>query len=50
VGMDVSVFISRPGYRVKARRRAKSIIGKEHLMVPELSIPFVKETLGVEII
>ncbi|MBX5326558.1 MAG: 50S ribosomal protein L5 [Candidatus Bathyarchaeia archaeon] len=50
VGMDVAVSIVRPGYRVKARRRGKSVIGKKHLMTPEVAVPFVKETLGVEIV
>lgn len=50
VGMDVSVSIVRPGYRVKSRRRGKSVIGKKHLMTPEIAVPFVKETLGVEIV
>jgi len=50
VGMDVSISVVRQGYRVKRRRRQKSNIGKEHLMTPEESIAFVKETLGVEIV
>jgi len=50
VGMDIAVSVVRPGYRVKARRRGKSVIGKSHLMTPEIAIPFVKETLGVEIV
>jgi large subunit ribosomal protein L5 len=49
VGMDLSVSIVRPGGRVKKRRRCTSNVGKKHLLSPEDSIPFVKETLGVEI-
>lgn len=47
-GMDVSVTIGRPGYRVKERRRAKGRIGKKHLVNPEEAILFVNETLGAE--
>jgi large subunit ribosomal protein L5 len=50
IGMDVSVSIIRPGARVKRRRRRTSNVGKKHLMTPEKAIPFVKETLGVEIV
>lgn len=49
VGMDVSVFITRPGKRVKMRRRRTSVVGKKHMLAPEITVPFVKETLGVEI-
>jgi large subunit ribosomal protein L5 len=49
LGMDVSVSLIRPGYRVKERRRAKSAIGRHHLLTPEESIIFVKDTLGVEV-
>ncbi len=48
-GMDVSVSLIRAGYRVKERRRAKSKIGKSHLLTPEEAAVFVKDTLGVEI-
>lgn len=50
VGMDLSVSVVRPGGRVKKRRRCTSNVGKKHLLYPEESIPFVKETLGVEIV
>lgn len=50
VGMDVSVFITRPGRRVKLRRRRTSNVGKKHKLTPEITIPFVKDTLGVEIV
>jgi len=49
-GMDISVSLGRAGYRVKKRRRAKSTIGRSHLLTPEEAIVFVKETLGVEIV
>jgi large subunit ribosomal protein L5 len=49
-GMDVSVAIIRPGYRVKNRRRARTKIGSKHVLTPEESMAFIKETLGVEIV
>ncbi len=49
-GMDVSVALSRPGYRVKRRHRAKSKIGKAHLLTADEAILFIKEEFDVEII
>jgi len=48
-GMDVSVSLSRLGYRVNRRHRAKSKIGKNHLLKAEEAASFVKEEFGVEI-
>jgi large subunit ribosomal protein L5 len=48
-GMDVCVSLNRPGHRVKTRRKHKSHIGSKHLLTPEESVVFVKQTLGVEI-
>ena len=49
-GMDVCVTVNRPGYRVKARRKQKSHIGSKHLLTPEESVVFIRQTLGVEIV
>jgi large subunit ribosomal protein L5 len=49
-GMDVSVVIDRSGTRVKERRWAKSKLGRDHLLTPEESIVFVKDTIGVEVV
>jgi large subunit ribosomal protein L5 len=49
-GMDVCVAVNRPAYRVKIRRKQKTHIGSKHLLTPEESIAFVKQTLGVEIV
>ncbi|MBN1358338.1 50S ribosomal protein L5 [Candidatus Bathyarchaeota archaeon] len=49
-GMDVCVSVNRPGYRVKTRRKQKSHIGAKHLLTPEESVVFVRQTLGVEIV
>jgi large subunit ribosomal protein L5 len=49
-GMDVCVSVNRPGYRVKTRRKQKAHIGSKHLLTPDESVFFVKQTLGVEIV
>lgn len=49
MGMDVCVSLIRAGYRVKERRRAKSTIGRHHLLTPEEAVVFMKDTLGVEV-
>ena len=48
-GMDVSVVLERPGYRVMRRRRARSGIGTKHRLTRNDSMKFFKETLGVEV-
>jgi large subunit ribosomal protein L5 len=48
-GMDVCVTVNRPGQRVKIRRKEKQSIGRKHMLTPEESIIFVKQTLGVQI-
>jgi large subunit ribosomal protein L5 len=49
-GMDVCVSVNRPGQRIKTRKRQSKAIGPKHLLTPEESIVFVKQTLGVEIV
>jgi len=49
-GMDVCVTVNRPGHRVKTRRKQKTHIGSKHLLTPEESVFFIKQTLGVEIV
>jgi len=49
-GMDICVSLSRPGWRVKYRQRAKSKIGSKHALTSEEAMVFVKDTLGVEIV
>jgi large subunit ribosomal protein L5 len=47
-GMDVCVSVTRPGYRVKNRRKENKL-GSKHVLTSEESILFTKDTLGVEI-
>ena len=49
-GMDVCVSVDRPGHRVKIRRKQKTHIGSKHLLTPEESMVFIKQTLGIEIV
>lgn len=49
-GMDICVTMVRPGYRVKTRRKQKARVGPKHVLTPEESVVFVKQTLGVEIV
>ena len=49
-GMDVCVSFSRPGYRVRKRRKERAKIGSKHILTHEEAMVFVKDTLGVEIV
>ena len=49
-GMDICVSVIRPGYRVRKRRKEKAKIGSKHILTPEESMVFAKDTLGVEIV
>jgi len=49
-GMDVSVALGRPGYRVKRRHHAKSKIGANHLLTAEEAKLFIKDEFEVEIV
>jgi large subunit ribosomal protein L5 len=49
-GMDICVTINRPGDRVSDRRKRKAKVGHKHVLTPEESIFFTKQTLGVEIV
>jgi large subunit ribosomal protein L5 len=49
-GMNVSVTLGRPGYRVKRRRHSKSKVGSSHLMTVEEAMLFIKDEFEVEIV
>jgi large subunit ribosomal protein L5 len=49
-GMDVCVTLNRPGDRVSDRRKRKAKIGHKHVLTPEESVLFTKQTLGVEVV
>jgi large subunit ribosomal protein L5 len=48
-GMDICVAVNRPGQRIKIRRKEQHPIGRKHMLTPEESIIFIKQTLGVQI-
>lgn len=49
LGMDISVSLERPGFRVKRRSYRKSKIGKKHLISKEETIHWLEQNFGVEI-
>jgi large subunit ribosomal protein L5 len=49
-GMDVCVSVTRPGYRVKNRRYGRAKVGPRHVLTPEESMSYIKDTLGVEVV
>jgi large subunit ribosomal protein L5 len=49
-GMDVCVSVNRAGQRIKIRRKQNKSIGPKHVLTPEESVIFIKQTLGVEIV
>jgi large subunit ribosomal protein L5 len=49
IGMDVSITLERPGYRVKKRRIGKTKIGKNHIITKEETIEWIKG-LGVDVV
>ncbi len=49
-GMNITVCIERPGYRVKRRRTGKAKVPYRHRMTPDESMVFVKNKFNVEIL
>lgn len=49
-GMDICVSVTRPGYRVKNRRKQRAKMGADHVLKQDESIIFIRDTLGVEIV
>jgi len=43
MGLQVSVTLQRPGFRVKTRKNKRSKIGKKHLIPKDEAITFIKE-------
>ncbi|MGH8248082.1 MAG: 50S ribosomal protein L5 [Gammaproteobacteria bacterium] len=48
-GLDVSVVLERPGYRVARRRRARSSVGTRHRVTRDEAIGFFQQRLGVQV-
>ncbi|MBD3404888.1 MAG: 50S ribosomal protein L5 [Candidatus Lokiarchaeota archaeon] len=49
-GMNITVCVERPGYRVKRRRRRRQKVPWRHRMTPEESMVFIKEEFNIEIL
>ena len=49
-GMDVTVTLERPGYRIKRRSYHRSNIGTSHLIDKSEAIEFAKQNFNLEII
>lgn len=49
-GMNITVCIERPGYRVKRRRQRRTKVPHRHRLTPEESMVFIKNTFGIEIL
>jgi large subunit ribosomal protein L5 len=49
MGMDVSVTLERPGFRVKRRKMKRSKVGKKHLISKKETIEWLKKNFGVRI-
>ncbi|MGC9514894.1 50S ribosomal protein L5 [Methanocrinis sp.] len=49
-GMDVSVALKRPGYRVARRRVARAKMASSHKVKRDDAVEFVKNKYGVEIV
>ncbi|MEM3096719.1 MAG: 50S ribosomal protein L5, partial [Nitrososphaerota archaeon] len=50
IGMDVSVHITKPGYRVSLRRRRASRIGRRQRVTREEAIEFLRELASVNVV
>jgi large subunit ribosomal protein L5 len=49
-GMDVTVTLERPGYRVKRRSYHRSRVGISHTIEKDEAIEYVKQNFGAEIV
>ena len=48
-GLDVTVNLVRPGYRVAKRKKANRSIPSNHRLDPDDAVAFVESTFGVEV-
>jgi len=49
-GMDISITMEKPGYRIKKRRIDRRKIPKRHQVTKEETIDFVKDVFKVEVV
>jgi large subunit ribosomal protein L5 len=48
LGLQVSITLTRPGFRVKRRKLKKTKIGKSHLISKDEAIAYVSDLFGVK--
>jgi large subunit ribosomal protein L5 len=48
-GLDVTVNLVRPGYRVRKRDKAASSIPSRHRLTPEDAVAFVEREFGIDV-
>lgn len=48
-GLDVSVEMERPGYRVKRRRMKTAEVGESHRLTPDDTVEFLEERFDLEV-
>lgn len=49
-GMNITVCLERPGYRVKRRRQRRTKVPHRHRLTPEESMVFIKNSYAIEIL
>ena len=50
LGLEVTVTLERPGFRIKRRRLKNKKVGKHHLITKEETIEFLKKEFNVNVI
>ena len=49
-GMDISITMQRPGYRIKKRRIKATKVPKRHRVTPEDCIKYLEQAFNVEVV
>ncbi len=49
LGLQVSITLSRPGFRIKKRKIRKASVGKNQLISREDAVAYITETFGVKL-
>ncbi len=49
MGLQVTIALRRKGQRVATRKRARSKVGKNHIVKKEEAIKFMEETFGIKV-
>ena len=49
IGMNINISLERLGYRIKKRRRCRSIISSSHKVTDQDAMKFMKEQFAVEV-